>query len=89
MEAHQIRALLSSYFNIDADKRKIEDGILSSRVSLSQAYGSYGRKRVDTWIAKGMIKTQKNGLGNSKVTLDRIQLRILDETDNRAIFLED
>jgi len=71
------------------ERMTIEAGGLTARISLKQAYKTYGRSAVDFWVASGLIKTQKLGDNNSKVTLDRIELRLLSKTDNRAIYFKD
>lgn len=75
---------------IDAtvERMVVEDGKLSARISLKQAHDTYGKANVDFWIKSGLIKTQKLGDNNSKVTLDRIELRLLSKTDNRALYFK-
>ena len=88
MEAYQIRDIINTTIEATVERMTIEAGGLTARISLKQAYKTYGKTAVDFWIASGLIKTQKMGDNNSKVTLDRVELRILSKTDNRALYFK-
>ncbi|MDF2435324.1 MAG: hypothetical protein JWP44_4955 [Mucilaginibacter sp.] len=86
MEAYQIRDIINMTVDATVERMTIEAGGLTARISLKQAYKTYGKTAVEFWIRTGLIKTQKMGDNNSKVTLDRIELRLLSKTDNRALY---
>ena len=88
METYQIRDIINTTIEATVERMTIEAGGLSARISLKQAYKTYGKGSVDFWISSGLIKTQKLGDNNSKVTLDRIELRVLSKTDNRALYFK-
>ena len=59
-------------------------GLLKPYVSLREAYRQYGEGTVDRWVKEGVIKKIKDGEGNSKVRISRVQLEAAAQTQNRA-----
>lgn len=86
IQAFELRAMLNDAAVTAVEKFAVEIGALKANVSLAQAYRMYGRQSVDTWIRKGLIKGIKKGNNTSKVEFDRIELRLLAKTDNRAVY---
>lgn len=86
MEAFQIRAMINDAVEVAIERFSTEIGALSATVSKAQAYKMYTRTNVDRWISLGLLKGIKKGNKNSKVEFDRVELRLLAKTDNRAIY---
>lgn len=58
---------------------------LTPYISKAQAYKIYGRKNVDFWIKKSLIKEIKDGDNTATIRLDRIKLEIVAATSNRGL----
>ncbi len=49
-------------------------GLLTPFLSMREAFKIYGESSVKRWIAQGAVTKNKQGEGNSKVQLSRIEL---------------
>lgn len=59
-------------------------GVIKPYVSVREAYRMYGEGTVERWCREGVIKKIKDGEGNSKIRISRVQLEAAAETQNRA-----
>lgn len=59
-------------------------GYLKPYVSLRESYRLYGEGTINRWLKEGVIKTIKDGEGNSKIRINRVQLEAAAQTQNRA-----
>lgn len=59
-------------------------GYVKPYVSLRESYRLYGEGTVKRWIKEGLIDTIKDGEGNSKIRIGRVQLEAVSKTQNRA-----
>lgn len=62
----------------------VSTGYIKPFVSLREAYRMHGEGTVNRWLKEGVIKKIKDGEGNSKVRIDRVQLEAAAQTQNRA-----
>ncbi len=49
-------------------------GVLKPHLSMREAFRLYGESSVKRWIAQGVVTKNKQGEGNSKVRLSRLEL---------------
>lgn len=61
----------------------VSAGVIKPYVSVREAYRMYGEGTVERWCREGVIKKIKDGEGNSKIRISRVQLEAA-ETQNRA-----
>lgn len=59
-------------------------GYLKPYISLRESYRLYGEGTINRWIKEGVIEKIKDGEGNSKIRISRVQLEAAAETQNRA-----
>jgi hypothetical protein len=59
-------------------------GYLKPYVSLRESYRLYGEGTINRWLKEGVIKKIKDGEGNSKIRINRVQLEAAAQTQNRA-----
>jgi len=59
-------------------------GLLTPYVSLRESYRKYGEGLVNQWIKDGMVTKIKDGEGNTKVRISRVQLEAVAQTQSRA-----
>lgn len=62
----------------------VSTGHIKPFVSLREAYRLCGEGTVNRWLKEGVIKKIKDGEGNSKVRISRVQLEAAAQTQNRA-----
>lgn len=62
----------------------VSAGVIKPYVSVREAYRMYGEGTVERWCREGVIKKIKDGEGNSKIRISRVQLEAAAETQNRA-----
>ncbi len=58
-------------------------GLGKTVLSLSESYKLYGKRRVQSWIEKGIVHIHKDGERNSKIKVDRIELERAAKSSNR------
>lgn len=59
-------------------------GCLKPYISLRESYRLYGEGTINRWIKEGVIEKIKDGEGNSKIRISRVQLEAAAQTQNRA-----
>jgi len=58
---------------------------LKPYLSKTEAYELYGRRNVDFWLKKNLVKEIKDGDNTAKIRIDRIELEIVAATSNRGL----
>lgn len=82
-EREYIKAL-NSAAQVASVQTLVSMGYIKPYMSLRQAYNAYGEGTVNRWIKEKLIKPIKDGEGNSKVRIDRVQIEAVAQTQNRA-----
>ena len=62
-------------------------GVLQPFMSLTEAQNSYGKGRVKFWLRSGLIDKQRDGDGNAKCRIDRVQILTVAKAQNRVEWL--
>lgn len=62
----------------------VSAGYLKPYISLREAYRLYGEGTVNRWIKEGVVKQIRDGEGNVKSRISRVQIEAAAQTQNRA-----
>jgi hypothetical protein len=84
----QMRIMMLETAELAAQKVLVATGQLKPHLSLKEAQCIHGKSIVNRWIKEGLVRPIKDGEGNTKVRIDRIQLEAVARTSNRASWFE-
>ena len=70
----QLTNLILFAFEIGKVEAKVELGKAKPFLSQNEAHKIYGRKKVEEWIKNGLVQPIKDGDGNSKIRIDRLNI---------------
>ena len=62
----------------------VSAGCLPAYMSMRECYGAYGVGVVNNWIRQGIIHRIKDGEGNTKVRISRVEVEAAACTSSRA-----
>jgi hypothetical protein len=62
----------------------VSAGIITPYISLRESYRLYGEGTVNRWIKEGVLTKIRDGEGNVKTRISRVQLEAVAQTQNRA-----
>lgn len=80
----ELASMLNAAAKVASVQALVSAGLIKPYVSLREAYRLYGEGTVERWFREGVIKKIKDGEGNSKIRISRVQLEAAAETQNRA-----
>jgi hypothetical protein len=80
----EYRNALIDAAELGAKKALEEMGLIKPFIKLGEAQRMYGTKIVNRWIKDGLINPVKDGVRNSTVRIDRIQIETISKTANRV-----
>jgi len=65
----------------------VQTGIIPPTVSQRAAERECGQREVRNWIRKRIISRKKEGMGNHKIEIDRVELEATALASNREYFI--
>ena len=77
LDLFQLKVILREAAQLGADEALVKAGLISRYLTQNSAYNLYGRRTVDKWIREGKVSVRKNGAGNSKIFIDKLELEAL------------
>lgn len=77
LDLYQLKVIIREAAQLGAKEALVQAGLSSRYLTQNSAYKQYGRRAVEGWIKEGQIIAHKNGVNNSKVQLDRLELEAL------------
>jgi hypothetical protein len=80
----EYRKALEDAAHVASVQALVSAGVLSPYMSLSECYRQHGEGVTDGWVKQGMIDKIKDGDGNRKVRISRVQVEAAARTDKRA-----
>jgi SH3-like domain-containing protein len=80
----ELAHLLKDAANVASVQALVSAGIISPYMSLRQCYENYGTGRVNGWVRQGLIHKIKDGEGNAKTRISRVEIEAASRTNNRA-----
>lgn len=86
LDSRALGTLLQDAAALGSESTLVELGILKAHLSQSEAFRTYGRANVERWIKEGLIEPIKDGPHSAKVRLDRVKLKAIANTANRAFY---
>lgn len=84
IEEKHLKDIIIGAVKIGLLKGSMQKSTVKPFISKREAFRLYGERAVQRWINEGLITEIKDGEGNSKIRIDRIQIEIVASTSNRG-----
>jgi hypothetical protein len=80
----ELANMLEDAANVASVQALVSAGVISPYMSLRKCYENYGTGKVNGWLKQGLIHKIKDGEGNSRVRVCRVEIEAASRISNRV-----
>jgi hypothetical protein len=80
----ELAQMLKDAARVASVQALVSAGIISPYMSLSECNRTYGTGTVSGWVRQGLVHKIKDGEGNAKTRISRIEIEAASRMSNRA-----